>query len=569
MTSTEAGVVRPIPYLGPLHPIGLAVALVFIWRSFLPTLMPRGSMTQAAMTALAGAIGYALGMLLRYIIRQFTHSHPVPATVRRIVVVAVAAGGVLVVGIALIAWPRWQNQQRELIGMEPIGVAAAPIMVIVALVLMAVLGLLGRLIARGVVRVHRFNLRHLPAALASPATILLVIVVGWLILDDVVIKTFTEQVNRAYGTVDTGTSPGTTEPSSPFVSGGPGSPISWDSLGLQGRDFVGRPTPTDLLAEFDRLGGGDGEVLDPIRVYAGLRSADTPETRAAAVLGELIRTGAFEREVLVVATVTGTGWVDPYAARTIELMYGGDTAIAAIQYSYLPSWISSLVDGDKMKAAGTALYNTVYEYWRELPVDDRPTLVAFGQSLGSLGAEAAFVGNDTGTSILNLRTRADAVLFTGPTNANPMWNQFEDDRDPGSPVWRPVVDGGRTVRFSDGTGLDEMPTAWDGPRVLYVQHPSDPVTYWGMSWLYRTPAWMHQPRGGDVPAAGGWFPIVTWIQGVFDLMAGFSAPPGHGHDYSPNFPGAWSQVVPPAGWTAADIERLAVFLDENPPPPSS
>ena len=62
---------------------------------------------------------------------------------------------------------------------------------------------------------------------------------------------------------------------------------------------------------------------------------------------ELERTGAFDREVLAVVTVTGTGWVDPTAARSLEYEHHGDTAIVAQQYSYLPSWISFLVDADK------------------------------------------------------------------------------------------------------------------------------------------------------------------------------------------------------------------------------
>lgn len=35
---------------------------------------------------------------------------------------------------------------------------------------------------------------------------------------------------------------------------------------------------------------------------------------------------------------------DAHAARGIELMYNGDTAIVATQYSFLPSWISFLAD---------------------------------------------------------------------------------------------------------------------------------------------------------------------------------------------------------------------------------
>eukprot|EP01041_Mallomonas_annulata_P034253 gene34253-56991_t len=43
---------------------------------------------------------------------------------------------------------------------------------------------------------------------------------------------------------------------------------------------------------------------------------------------------------------------------------------------------------------------------------------------------------------------------------------------------------------------------------------------------------------------------------TFDLMNGFSASPGHGHDYSIEFVDAWAAVAPPPGWTPADTDRL-------------
>ena len=43
-------------------------------------------------------------------------------------------------------------------------------------------------------------------------------------------------------------------------------------------------------------------------------SADTVQERADLAVEELERTGAFDREIVVVATSTGTGWIDPDAA---------------------------------------------------------------------------------------------------------------------------------------------------------------------------------------------------------------------------------------------------------------
>ena len=42
-----------------------------------------------------------------------------------------------------------------------------------------------------------------------------------------------------------------------------------------------------------------------------------------------------------------------------------------------------------------------------------------------------------------------------------------------------------------------------------------------------------------------WAPGVTFAQELFDLMAGFSATPGHGHNYDPNVTDGWAAVSAP------------------------
>ena len=91
-------------------------------------------------------------------------------------------------------------------------------------------------------------------------------------------------------------------PDDPLRSGGPGSLVSWASLGNQGRSFVaGGPT----MQQLQRFGQVD--VRPPIRVYAGLDSAPTSRQRAALAVQELQRTGAFSRKVLCVVDHDGHG----------------------------------------------------------------------------------------------------------------------------------------------------------------------------------------------------------------------------------------------------------------------
>jgi uncharacterized membrane protein len=544
---------------------GAVVGLLFWWRSLYPTLMPRTWLAQALVTALSVALGYAIGTLAGHVghrLLQRWDREP-PASSKRWAWWAVALGGLVVLVLSIVVWPNWQDDQRDLLGMEGISRWGAIPMVLVATLVLGLLVLLGRLIGRGVIRLHRFNGRHLPHALAAPVTVVLVIVIGVFVLRDVAGAWLVGRANDAFGTVDTSTNEGTEQPTSAFVSGSPDSLVEWDSLGVQGRDFVAQATPLERMEEFHGTADDDGgrRALEPIRVYTGIRSEEELEARAELAVAELRRTEAFDREVLVVATTTGTGWIDPDAAEALEVLHRGDTAIVGMQYSYLPSWISSLVDKGAAQAAGAALYDAVYDAWVELPEGERPRLIAFGLSLGSYGGEAAFSGVDAGSSVANLAARTDGALFVGPTNDNTIWRQLTEGRDEGSPWWQPVFEGGDQVRFrTRGPDATELPEAWDGPRILYVQHPSDPVTFWSMDTLWREPGWMERPTGHDVPDRVRWTPVVTWVQGLYDLTAGFAAPPGHGHDYRLDYADAWATVVAPEGWTDDDTERLESFL---------
>jgi uncharacterized membrane protein len=552
------------------------VAAVFWWFSLVPTLMPRGWMVQAAISAICIGIGYAIGTLGGWIVRRVRGDRPpLTADVRarlrqRItqrrpegvpvgIVIAVLGGTLVIVGCLF--WVRWQDQQRDLLAMDPVAAVSTIPMVVLTAVLTVVLVAIGRLIGGAVRRLDRWNHRHLPNQLALPATIVLVLLVAWFLLRDVAADTFITWADRSFSVVDSGTNEGTEQPTTDTVSGGVGSLVEWDDLGLQGREFVAHATSeADLRSFAERIGSDPDAVVAPVRAYAGIESVDDIDERARLAVEDLERAGGFDREVLVVATSTGTGWIDPDASRALELMHGGDTAIVSMQYSFLPSWISFITDLDRAEDAGAALYQAVYDEWADRPEAARPRLIAFGLSLGSFGASAAFTGQDAATSVANLVSRSDGALFVGTPYATELLRQLVDERDAGSPAWVPVIDEGTSVRFSTRDPNQPTPSAeWEQPRVLFFQHPSDPVTHWYYNWLWSTPDWMDDPRGYDVPGRAGWFPIVTGVQGVFDLMAGFSAPPGHGHDYRLDYPAAWADVVAPDGWSDSDTAALEAF----------
>src|SRR5262245_65830497 len=145
--------------------------------------------------------------------------------------------------------------------------------------------------------------------------------------------------------------------------------ISWSNRRLSSQQTLLKPAAARPCWLGKSLEEGDGSsshwgrlartgrpALEPVRVYVGLRSADTPENRAKLALEELKRVGGFERSVLIVVTPTGTGWVDPASLDRVEYLHDGSVASVALQYSYLASWLSLLVEPGYGAHSGLALF---------------------------------------------------------------------------------------------------------------------------------------------------------------------------------------------------------------------
>ena len=409
-----------------------------------------------------------------------------------------------------------------------------------------------RTLARWLIR--RWHL-HDEVALFIGTAIIVVLLIT--LINGVLIRGFLAGASRVFQPQNTTTRAGITQPLEPERSGSPTSFARWDTLGFQGRSFVATGPELDELA---RLNGRPAK--EPIRVYAGLQTADTDEQRMAVVLSELERTGAFDRKLLVIVPTTGTGWINPVAARSLEMMYNGDTALVGVQYSYLPSWISFLGDQQKSMESGRLMIDTIHDRWLQVPPERRPKLVLYGESLGSMAGQGAF-----GWLPDIARLGFDSVLWVGPPNASPLWQGLTIRRDPGTPQVEPRYDNGRTVRFSQATDAAEIagdaaPT-WEGTRVLFLQHPSDPIVWWSPDLLFARPDWLKEPPGRDRTASMRWYPIVTFWQVSADMTNAAGVPGGHGHNYGESVLDGWAAVAPPDGWTAEDTERIRVALDKS------
>ncbi|GEA80594.1 alpha/beta hydrolase [Cellulomonas uda] len=546
---------------------GLAGALVFFTISLGPALLPRAAFYQGAVAGICAAIGYGLGALLAWVVRRagVPWSRRASRWFRRVLLAAT-----LVAVPAALWWNRtWQDELRGLFGEPPAHSSHPFVVVTLALVLAVLLLQVGRGLRRVTRWVGGLVGRVLGRWVPVPVTRLVAVaLVAWLtvvVLDGTVVRGGLAALNGVYSTLDSGTAPGVVQPDDRLRSGSPESSSAWDDLGLQGRTFVAGGRPAAHFEEVAARTGRTEPLQDPIRVYAGLSAGDSLDEVAQLVVAELDRTHAWDRSVLAVVTATGTGWVDPSMSDSLELLWGGDTAIASMQYSYLPSWISFVGDRSTPPAAGKALFEAVYERWSQLPEDDRPLLYAAGISLGSYGSQSAF------SSVQDVVARTDGALWVGTPGFTPLWGELTADRDPGSPEITPVLDDGRTVRWANrpADGSDRQLWAlgddWERPRVVYDQHASDGVTWWSPRLVLNKPDRLSEPRGSDVLPSTRWVPIITFWQTTIDLFVAGSAPAGHGHNYHTEYADGWSAIAPPPGWTTQDtaVLREVVGLVES------
>ena len=389
--------------------------------------------------------------------------------------------------------------------------------------------------------------RFIPPRVSYLVGIIAAAVVFWSLVDGLLFRYVLRAVDNSFQQLDALVEPEVGQPGEPLETGSLHSLVAWESLGRAGRQYVSSgPTAADLRAFF----GAD--TPDPIRIYVGLNSADTARERARLALREMRRVGAFERSVLLIITPTGTGWVDPGAIDTVEYLHRGDIASVAVQYSYLASAISLMVEPDRGVETAQALFAEVYGHWTGLPRERRPRLYLHGLSLGALNSDRSFDLYDV------VRDPFHGALWSGPPFRSETWRSATDERAPGSPAWLPRFRDSTVIRFTDQNGRLDMPgVPWGPLRIAFLQYATDPVIFFEPRMLWRAPEWLQAPRGPDITPALRWIPVVTMLQVAADTQAGDITPAGHGHNYAPeDYIDAWIALTEPAGWRAVDTRRL-------------
>jgi uncharacterized membrane protein len=520
-------------------------AVIFAALSFTPSLLPRGGFIQGLVCGITASIGYGLGVLAAWLWRAFADREPREPKPSSWRILLIGGGLLLVVAFALGQY--WQAQIRSLMGVTDYSIALVVASPFVAVFFFALFVLIGRGIRRVYHWVAELLSRRFGKRAAHATGWVLVTAAVYLVISGVLLDGLVSAMDEAFSVRNNITEEGVAQPTTSLRSGGPGSVVPWDTLGREGRTFAASgPTASEITAVVGQ------PAKEPIRTYAGLDSGDDAEARAALAVEDLARAGGFERANLLVVTTTGSGWVDPALVAPFEYLTDGDAATVSMQYSYLPSWLSFLVDQTKAREAGRALFDAVYDRWSKLPQDKRPRLFVAGESLGTFGGETAFSGE------YDLRNRTAGTVFAGPPNFNTLFRDFSDHRDPGSPEIEPIYKNGRTVRFATDAATSIPPAGqpWDGTRVIYLMHPSDPIVWWSPNLILNEPDWIGEPPGRDVLEGMFWMPFITFWQVTADLPFSTGVPAGHGHKYTTEYVDAWNAVMRPEGVSAEQLAQV-------------
>jgi uncharacterized membrane protein len=326
----------------------------------------------------------------------------------------------------------------------------------------------------------------------------------------------------------------------PTISGGPGSAVSWDGMGRDGRLHAlasVRPQPIP-----DRPAGvpdlsietvmGTAARATPAQVYVGLDNAPTPRERVDLAMAELERTGALDRSLLVLVSPTGTGYVNYVAVAALQYLAVGDVATVTLQYSRRPSPLSlGMVRGAREQ--NRLLWLRILQRLRDRP-GPRPRVVLFGESLGAHTSQDVFLHWGTlGLDAMGI----DRALWIGtPYGSKWMHQVTRGDRlDVDRESVAVVNDHAQFTALVEERG--------SAPRYVLLSHDNDGVTKFGPDLLWYPPDWLDpsrpqpepiavgSPRG--IPPAMRWRPLTTFFQSLMDMKnAQTSGPFGaNQHDY--------------------------------------
>jgi len=516
---------------------GIVIGLLLYSESLSPSLLPRNTLTQAIMSGLFLSIGYGLGAISGYINTKYISKrfkgYDIPEGPVLFLVGAVA----LVVTFERLGY---QEAQATELGIDSMG--PNPFVVVLG---MLAIGSFFLIIARVVRKISHWVRKHLH----KRATKALAFSGSWLVVGVLVYLFFSWSIFllglALEGYSDFGVDR-YRQPRTSLRSGSQESLVDWENLDVKGRRFV---TSGPSVPEISELSGGP--AIEPIRVYGSLNQERNVEARVQLVIDELERTGAFDRSHIVLFTPSGTGWVNDTAVNSVEYLLGGDVASAALQYSNISSFLQYVVNRDIAETSSSLMTEKLAERLQSIPEIERPRLIVYGESLGSMGSQSFFVDK----SVDEFDDYIDGAVWVGSPSASLLWSELREGA--GKTNGAPVVGEGEVIRF--GTSTEEMKALeaeWGETRIAMLYNNTDPVVWYSASLAFSQPEWLEPPYPEGVSDRMKWRPLLTMTQLIIELGPSGSMPSGVGHTYHEEIPRILAEVLQVDDWSNEMIDRL-------------
>ena len=212
---------------------GLWGALLASCLSFTPSLLPRTGTIQGAIWGISAAIGYGIGVLIAWVWRAFADREPWRPRRRSLLVLAYGGGALLVAMFALGQY--WQSLLRGLLDVNEYNIWLVVASPLIAAIVFGLLIAIGRGI-RGIYRwLAKLLSRWVGPRGAQATAWIAAVAVTYLVISGLLLNGLVALINEAFSVENNTTPPGIHQPTSSLRSGGPGSLVSWNSLGKEGR----------------------------------------------------------------------------------------------------------------------------------------------------------------------------------------------------------------------------------------------------------------------------------------------------------------------------------------------
>ena len=517
-----------------LYSIGLILASVAFVYALTPSLIPRDGVLQGVVAWVSAVVVYSLYAWTIWLWKWFWF--PYYHSNFWAYLWYILSFAILIFGLTQAT--EWQNSVYFAAWLPPVETVRPYTILFVSLWVFLWIILVWRIFWKIVLIASAKLEKFLPLRAAIVTSFFLVSYLFWSIGSGILVQSFFWFIDRSSRQLNALIPATLDAPTNPLASWSEFSLIDWETLWSRGREFVSGFNSREDIAEFF---DSDEWILDPLRVYVWLNSWDTLEERLDLLLEEMIRVWAFSRSYLILVTPTWTGWIDPKSITPLEILLRGDVATVWLQYSYLPSWLTLLSDYEAWEEAARRAFEVVYTYWSDLPEETRPQLYLHWLSLGSRYSENS-------SDIWDIIADPFAwALWVWPTFNNDLWNRFTRQRNPWSSFFSPTFWDDSLVRFfTQFWTYADLSREWGVFRILYLQYPSDAVSFFDTQSFWRVPEWMNYDFPPDISPELRFIPIVTFFQLLTDNLTATSTRSWHGHTYAAkDYLTAWFQILQP------------------------